>query len=119
MGLIMERLHPEMTSKSEEDTWLTNTIMMWERPERSGVLDLKEPDLISSLMHRREYSILMKLKTVLLLVSNGLQRKVSFVTKTCEVVDLTFMMSHFMLMPSIEEVVRLSQQLEDVSTLVF
>merc|ERR1711975_95637 len=107
--LTMENVELEMISRPEVDSWLTSMNMTSQKQERSGASVPTRMDLTFLLIVRRECSILMKSRTLLSLASSGPPRRVYFVTRTCVLPDLIFMMLHFTLMPSIVVVDRLSQ----------
>jgi hypothetical protein len=64
-------------------------------------------------MELKESNMLLKLKILVNLLSNGQPKKLSYVTKTWEESELTFWMSPYTLMLSTEEVVKLSQLQEE------
>lgn len=88
-------------------------------PPRFGASDQKPMDQIVLLMSLRVFNSWMKSETRLKLPSNGLLRKVSWVTKTWEESELTSMMLLSTLMLSTEVVVKSSQLLEESSMLAF
>ena len=98
---------PIKISRSMVVTWLTATIMTSLKPERSGVLVPTPRDLTSLLMPLKESNTWIKSRTLLLLDSNGLQKRVFSVTRTWVESGLTSMTSPCTLMLSIEEVVKL------------
>merc|ERR1712110_1288775 len=105
--LILEKSQQNKISRSVVVTWLTNTNMTSLKPERSGVSVQTPWDPILSLMPPRESNTRMKSRTLLLLDSNGLQKRVFSVTRICVESGLTSMTSPCTLMLSIEEVVKL------------
>jgi len=85
---------------------------------RSGLSDLKILEPICWSMLLREYSSWMKLEIHVKMLSNGLLRKVLCVRKIWEVLGSILLILLYILMLSIEEVVRSSRLLEDAIMLV-
>ena len=73
-----EKSQPNKISRSVVVTWLTNTNMTSLKPERFGVSVQTPWDPILLLMPLRESNTWMKSRTLLLLDSNGLQKRYVF-----------------------------------------
>ena len=108
----------EMISRPELESWLTTTVGMSPMPERSGVSVQTVTVQTWLLTKLRLSNTCTKSRIPLLLLSNGLPRKVQFSVKKWDLSELTFWMLLYMPMLSTEVVVKSSQPWEELLTLV-
>lgn len=113
----MEKLDQDKIQNSEQDIWSIILDGTRQKPLKFGASDQRHQELTYYAIVLKVFSILMKLKTQWKLLSNGRVKKEFYAEKTGEMSKLQLWMLHYILTPFTEEADKLSQQLEDATTL--